>query len=137
MFYIRIGNYATRPLPLGATPPLGWTTWCTGGACGQPGWTDDDAPGRVDLHDVCNEYEVKSIAAAMNSTGMRSAGYTLILLDDCWGAVERAPDGQLAADRSRFPSGTGTMQELADWLHVRGFYLGKELDQHAVACTAH
>ena len=60
----------------GATPPLGWSTWCTGGSCGQPvqepAWRDD--------HDVCTEAEIKSIATEMQSNGMRAAGYEYIML---------------------------------------------------------
>ena len=35
---------------MGLTPPLGWSTWCTGGDCGA---------------DTCTEAEVKAAATAM------------------------------------------------------------------------
>jgi alpha-galactosidase len=44
--------------------------------------------------------------------------------DDCWAATSRTASGQLAADRRRFPSGNGTLAELAGWLHARQFLLG-------------
>ena len=49
----------------------------------------------------------------MISNGMQQAGYTLMSLDDCWGAVERTASNRIAADSKRFPSGNGTMTELA------------------------
>ena len=104
----------------GATPPLGWSTWCTGGSCGQP----VPGPASRDAHDVCTESEIKSIATEMQRNGMRAAGYEYIMLDDCWAATRRTPSGQLAADSRRFPSGNGTLAELAAWLHARKFLLG-------------
>ena len=56
--------------------------------------------------------------------GRAHARPRFILLDDCWGAVQRTASGRISADRRRFPSGNGTMEELATWLHARGFKLG-------------
>lgn len=109
-----VSSRSPRP---GATPPLGWSTWCTGGSCGQPRASGD-------VHDVCTESEIKSIATEMQSNGMLAAGYEYIMLDDCWAATQRTPSGQLAADARRFPSGNGTLAELAAWLHTRKFLLG-------------
>ena len=44
---------------VGRLPALGWNTWCTGGACGQPGYVHNAS--RPALHDVCNEAEVKQV----------------------------------------------------------------------------
>ena len=87
------------------------------GSCGQPGASHS-------AHDVCTESEVKAIATEMQSNGMRAAGYQYIMLDDCWAAVQRTPGGELAAVRRRFPSGNGSLAELAMWLHARQFLLG-------------
>jgi alpha-galactosidase len=83
---------------------------------GQPG-----ASGNA--HDVCTESEIKQIAGAMRSNGLRVAGYRYIMLDDCWAATLRTDGGELAADRRRFPSGNGTLAELAAWLHGNGDFL--------------
>ena len=69
----------------------GWNSWCTGGACAQPGYVRNAS--RPSLHDVCNELEIKQIATAMLSNGMRAAGYSYINLDDCWVGLERTAQG--------------------------------------------
>jgi hypothetical protein len=48
---------------------MGWATWCTDDYCG--------------LLDYCFEEEIHEIADALVSSGMRDAGYSLVLLDDC------------------------------------------------------
>eukprot|EP00660_Eupelagonema_oceanica_P000069 gene69-22387_t len=68
---LQAGRVAARDGALGATPAMGWNTWCTGSPCGQNG----TRPHGDKLHDVCHEYEVKQIAAAMQANGMQAAGY--------------------------------------------------------------
>lgn len=92
---------------LAATPPKGWTTWCTNDLCG--------------LRDICTEREVERMVDAMVNNGMLSAGYEWILLDDCWSDYERDVDGNLQADKSQFPRG---MSYLADYVHRHGMKLG-------------
>ena len=53
-----------------ATPPMGWSSWCTNDLCGIP--------------DLCSEFEVRNKADAMVENGMRDLGYKWMLLDDCW-----------------------------------------------------
>lgn len=51
---------------------LGWTTWCTDN-------------GLIPCeNDFCNETEIRSIALAMSTNGMKELGYNYINLDDCW-----------------------------------------------------
>ena len=50
------------------------------------------------MHDVCTEYEIKHIASAMRSNGLRAAGYRYIMLDDCWAATLRTASGQVCED---------------------------------------
>jgi alpha-galactosidase len=92
----------------GLKPPLGWSTWKT---CGDTACT----------HDYCDEYEVKSVASAMISTGMLNLGYEYVLLDDCWAMGRDEVSKVLLPDPERFPSG---MDGLADWLHARGMKFG-------------
>src|SRR5580692_8253340 len=80
---------------LALTPPMGWNTWNT--------FAGD-----------CNETLVRATADAMAVNGMRDAGYTYIVVDDCWAKKERDADGNLVADPVKFPSG---MKALGDYLH--------------------
>mmetsp|Transcript_3592 Transcript_3592/g.3549 ORF Transcript_3592/g.3549 Transcript_3592/m.3549 type:complete len:414 (+) Transcript_3592:69-1310(+) len=92
---------------LAATPPMGWSSWCTNDLCGIP--------------DLCNEFEVRNKCDAMVANGMRDAGYTMMLLDDCWAAHDRDENGELQPMPDFFPSG---MKALADYVHERGMQLG-------------
>lgn len=105
---------------LGATPPMGWNTWCTDDLCG--------------VLDRCTEAEVKSIADAMASNGMQDLGYDYILLDDCWAAQERDADGRLAGNAKQFPSG---MKAMADYVHSLGFKFGLYTCVGTYTCKQH
>jgi len=76
---------------LGATPPMGWSTWCTNDLCG--------------LRDKCTEWEVKKRADALVDQGLAEVGYKWLLLDDCWSDHERDADGNLQPAPHQFPSG--------------------------------
>jgi len=92
---------------LGATPPMGWSTWCTNDLCG--------------LRDKCTEWEVKKRADALVDQGLSELGYKWLLLDDCWSDHDRDADGNLQPNAHQFPSG---MKSLADYIHSKGLYLG-------------
>jgi alpha-galactosidase len=85
-----------------STPPLGWDSWNTFGC-------------HVDEHDI------EAQADAMVATGLRDAGYRYVVVDDCWYAPERGPDGRLRPDPGRFPDG---MAALGHYLHARGLKFG-------------
>ena len=87
---------------LALTPPMGWNSW-NKFAC-----------------DVSEDL-LKQTADAMLTSGMRDAGYTCIVLDDCWESKTRDAEGNLVPDPARFPSG---MKAMADYLHARGFKFG-------------
>jgi alpha-galactosidase len=84
------------------TPPMGWNDWyqyrCT--------ITEDD---------------VLANAKALVSSGLAKLGYDYVNLDDCWMAPQRAADGALQADPTRFPDGIAW---LAAQLHAMGLKLG-------------
>lgn len=84
------------------TPPMGWNTWNT-------------------FASNINEVLIKETADEMVRNGMRDAGYTYIVLDDTWSAMERDAQGNLQAHPEKFPSG---MKALGDYLHERGFKFG-------------
>lgn len=86
---------------LALTPPMGWNSWNKFG---------------------CNVDEklIKETADAMVSSGMKTAGYEYIVIDDCW-QIGRDKDGNIMADPQRFPSG---MKALSDYIHSKGLKFG-------------
>ncbi|RCX14816.1 alpha-galactosidase [Anaerobacterium chartisolvens] len=88
---------------LAKTPPMGWNSWNI-------------------FHGNINETQIKQIADAMVSSGMRDAGYVYLNLDDNWMAnPARDSNGNLRADPTRFPNG---IKALADYVHSKGLKLG-------------
>ena len=84
------------------TPPMGWNSWNTFG-------------------ENINEQLIKETADAMDSTGLKDAGYEYIVIDDCWSLRERDENGDLVADPAKFPHG---MKYLADYIHSKGLKFG-------------
>lgn len=64
--------------------------------------------------------------------GYRDAGYRYVNIDDCWSEKERDSDGNLVADRHRFPSG---MRYLADEIHSLGLLFGLYGDIGTMTCA--
>ena len=87
---------------LAMTPPMGWNSWNT-------------------FEVEINEDLIKQTADILVESGMKDAGYTYIVVDDGWEALERDPDGQLVPDPAKFPSG---MKALADYVHAKGLKFG-------------
>ncbi len=83
------------------TPPMGWNSW-----------------NRFRC-DVSADL-IKSMAHAMISSGMKDAGYTYIVIDDCW-QVGRDANGNIIPDPVRFPEG---IKPLADYIHSLGLKFG-------------
>ena len=86
---------------LALTPPMGWNSWNKFGC------------------DV-SEQLIREMADAMVASGMKDAGYEVIVIDDCW-QVDRDAQGNIIADPERFPSG---MKALADYVHNKGLKFG-------------
>lgn len=84
------------------TPPMGWNSW----NCFQT---------KID------EKQIKEIADAMVSSGLKDAGYIYLNLDDCWMSKKRDENGRLQSDSIRFPSG---MKALAEYVHSKGLKFG-------------
>ncbi len=87
---------------LAMTPPMGWNSWNT-------------------FEVNISEDLIKETADLLVASGMRDAGYTYIVVDDGWEALERDPDGQLVPDPVKFPHG---MKVVADYVHARGLKFG-------------
>lgn len=68
-----------------------------------------------------NQNLVIEIMDAMESAGLREAGYDTIFVDDGWRAEKLSSQGLLEADAEKFPDG---IKSLADKVHARGFKLG-------------
>jgi alpha-galactosidase len=104
------------PVPLAAglapTPPMGWSSW-NAFACNV---TAD---------------RVKAVADAMVSTGMKDAGYQYVNIDDCWAQTNRAADGTIQVDATRFPDGIASV---ADYVHGLGLKLGIYSSRGALTC---
>lgn len=96
---------------LAKTPPMGWNSWNRFGC-------------------EINEATVRSQADAMVASGLQSAGYKYIVIDDCWHG-ERDKDGFIQADSKRFPSG---MKQLADYVHGKGLDFGLYSDAGSKTC---
>jgi alpha-galactosidase len=96
---------------LARTPPMGWNSW---------------------NKFACNidEATVRRMADAMSSNGMKEAGYTYIVIDDCWHGARDA-QGFITEDAKRFPSG---IKALADYVHGKGLKFGIYSDAGRLTC---
>lgn len=96
---------------LAATPPMGWNSW---------------------NKFACNVSEqlIRQQADAMVASGMKAAGYTYLVIDDCW-QKSRDDNGNIVADPERFPSG---IKALADYVHAKGLKFGLYSDAGALTC---
>ncbi len=56
---------------------------------------------------------MKDMADQVSAGGYKDVGYEYIIIDDCWLAKERDPQGRLQPDPQRFPSG---IKALADYV---------------------
>ena len=96
---------------LAQTPPMGWNSWNR-------------------FNCKIDEKTVRAVADAMVSSGMKAAGYTYVVVDDCWHGA-RDKDGVIGADPTRFPGG---IRALADYLHSRGLKFGIYSDAGRKTC---
>ena len=94
------GAFAQK-FDLSRTPPMGWNSW-NKFAC------------------QVNEKVVMKVADAMVSSGMQSAGYEYIVIDDCW-QISRDENGEIVVDKTRFPHG---IKYLSDYIHSKGLKFG-------------
>ncbi|CAG8010637.1 unnamed protein product [Penicillium olsonii] len=92
-----LGNTGLLP-----TPPMGFNNW---------------ARFQCDL----NESLFTETAQSMLSRGLRDAGYNRLNLDDCWMHHDRAADGSLQWNTTKFPQG---IPWLASYATKYGFHLG-------------
>ena len=84
---------------LARTPPMGWNSW-------------NKFAGKVD------DADVRGMADAMVTSGMKDAGYIYVNIDDTWEAGRDA-QGNITTNR-KFPD----MKALADYVHSKGLKIG-------------
>lgn len=88
---------------LALTPPMGWNSWNT-------------------FQTNISEQLVKETADKMVSSGMKDAGYTYLVLDDGWMAMERdSITGDLVPDPEKFPNG---IEPVVAYVHSKGLKFG-------------
>ncbi len=107
---------AARPsaaAALAATPYMGWNTY-------------------YGLGGTFNEQTILSVANALISDGLASAGYRIVWLDAGWTTGARRGDGSLIVSRRQWPRGFAW---LTAWLHARGLLAGIYTDAGATGCN--
>jgi alpha-galactosidase len=97
---------------LARTPPMGWNSYNKFG-------------GNV------TEAQVKAIADAFVSQGLKAAGYEFIVVDYCWAQQSRDAAGHMVPVASKFPSG---MASLGDYIHSKGLKFGMYQSPTKVTC---
>lgn len=88
---------------LAARPPMGWNGYAA-----------------FTCMPELDEAKVRANAAALVQSGMQSAGYQYVNLDDCW-ELARGADGQRVFDPARLPGGIAALSE---YVHGLGLSLG-------------
>ena len=96
-------------------PPMGWNTWNAYGC------------------DI-DENKIKIQAEAMVKNGMLEVGYQYVVMDDCWAAKTRDPQGNLQADPQKFPGG---LKALADHIHALGLKFGMYSSRGTKTCAGY
>jgi alpha-galactosidase len=86
---------------LAKTPPMGWNSWNI-------------------FHENINETQIKQIADAMVTSGMKDAGYIYLNLDDNWMATSRDANGKLRVIRPV----SLRQKALGDYIHSNGLKFG-------------
>lgn len=104
--------YSQKYEELAKTPPMGWSSWNK-------------------FNRNINEQNIKEIADAMVSSGLKDCGYEYLNLDDCWHG-ERDSLGFIHGDPNKFPKG---MKELADYIHSKGLKFGLYSDAGCLTCA--
>ena len=93
-------RHAVRDNGIARTPAMGWNSW-------------NRFAGRV------TDADVRAMADAMATNGMREAGYVYVNIDDTWEGDRRDAQGNITTN-DKFPD----MKALADYVHAKGLKLG-------------
>ncbi|MFD8493726.1 RICIN domain-containing protein [Amycolatopsis sp. NPDC059657] len=93
-------------------PVMGWASWNTFAA-------------KIDYN------VIKAQADALVSSGMKSAGYTYVNIDEGWWQGTRDSSGNITVDTTEWPGG---MKAIADYLHSKGLKAGIYTDAGRDGC---
>lgn len=96
-------------------PPMGWNSWNTFG-------------------EKIDETLIMQIADVMADEGYKDAGYTYLIIDDCWALRERDEHGLLVPDPKKFPHG---MKAVADYIHKKGLKFGMYSCSGIMTCAGY
>jgi len=100
------------PNGLAMTPPMGWNSWNHFG-------------------EYIDDRTVREIADALVNSGMATAGYVYVNIDDTWEG-DRDANGKISPN-GKFPD----MKGLADYLHKRGLKLGIYSSPGVLTCAGY
>lgn len=101
LIILALSSSAQKFEDLAKTPPMGWNSWNKFGC---------NVSGKL----------ITEMADAMVNNGMLEAGYSYLVIDDCW-QIGRDSLGNIIPDPERFPKG---MKAVADYVHNRGLKFG-------------
>ena len=99
----------------GRLPTLGWNSWNA-------------------YHCDVDATKILSAASAIASTGLQSAGYTYVNIDDCWSNKTGRIDGHISPNTTTFPDG---ISGLADQLHSMNFNMGIYSTAGTLTCAGY
>ena len=91
---------AVKSNGLARTPPMGWNSWNK-------------------FRNQVSDKMVREIADAMVTSGMKSAGYIYVNIDDTWEGAHRDAQGNITTN-NKFPD----MKALSAYVHSKGLKLG-------------
>jgi alpha-galactosidase len=84
------------------TPPMGWNSWNTFGT-------------------NISDQLIRETADEMVETGLLSAGYNYLVIDDCWAELNRDENGCMVPSKKKFPNG---IKVVSDYVHSKGLKFG-------------
>jgi len=102
---------------LASTPPMGWYSWTL----------YSTAP---------TETGIKAQAAAMVSKGFKTAGYTLLAVDDGVFTLNRDSSYKMIPNPTNFPDGMSGGSDVVSYAHNNGLLYGGYLGAGRITCSA-
>lgn len=109
---IDISNESDYDNNVSNTPIMGWSSWNT-------------------LRHHIDEQSIYEIAKVMKDSGLASAGYKFVNIDDCWQSSLRDKDGKLQGDLESFPSG---MEALCKKINALDLKMGLYSSNGTLTC---
>lgn len=114
LLFLLVWQILIAQLPKVERPPMGFMTWNYFG---------------VDI----NENNLKAVADALVSTGLKDLGYNYVFIDDGWQGG-RDSKNRMIPDPKKFPSG---IKALADYIHSKGLKIGIYSDAAPLTCAGY